>query len=213
MHSSNTVHDQFVLIMVVYALSILPQIKDTAEPSFLFDFALRVHDEAGLTPDLDLRTAVSSNIMAAAVSRAPLSGPFPTDRNKRGGSDWAKSTLAHAKVYVDACLDKFSNIVPLIFKRVAEVDALPAHHITTQAIEVAVPLLQRVAEYVQDHPDLHAAIRDGLGVCLHWSVSVAVKSFGASNTYRLEKRVRSFMMSVMTVPGGSELLLRRSVYN
>ncbi|THH20573.1 hypothetical protein EUX98_g8554 [Antrodiella citrinella] len=178
--------------------SILPRIEDAV---LLRDFATRVYDDPNLAKitSKTIQTEIASLIMSKALSL--------TSFTMKSGS--AKIGLELVKRYLEPCMSRFHNLLPVIFQKVASVTSLTSSEAHQQIYDVMIPLLEDVAQYVQSHPGAADSL-PSMVKYLNFTLGVFVKRVKAPLKYTTSRKSIWALVTAMTLPGGLETLVALS---
>lgn len=185
--------------------SIVPQIKDQAEHTFLQNLAFEVHEESHFKDPRDVKNQVVSEILTLAISQAPINEPLEPSHSRHGTCRF-NTNYEVAKSYLQSCLGTFDSLVGLIVDKVIDTRLFAAPEAERQTKEVMLPLLELIVEYMQKHPS--ASIPPGVDKLLRVTVDAYMKSIAACPEGIIEENVHELVRTI-TLPGGQELFMAR----
>ncbi|TCD65291.1 hypothetical protein EIP91_002853 [Steccherinum ochraceum] len=182
--------------------TVLTQIKQSACPLFLMNFAIKVLDEPMFSEDNDLRADVASSIMQYAISRAPL------NRAPKSPPSWIEPTRKNAnyktaRLFLQACLGKFDGLIHIICQKIADIFTAeyPEEERVGQVTDVMVPILHDTALYVRRNPKTAVP---NLQTYLCWVLKPYMNRLAKGPVSSMQDYVMPFV-TAMSLPGGFDI--------
>ena len=197
----------------------MPQIKECASPAFLRNLAVAAFCESDFSESPDVKMKVLSSIMSAAISRVSFNEPnkpasepvHPYCSSQHPATSSMNPNLLNAEAFLRACLGRFDDLAGVILNHVADISSLSAYDARKQVKEVMLPVLQIVAEHLQDNINPTILLPAGINELLRIAVTSYVKII-AEHPYEASRESIRALVWAVTLPGGAEFFATPYVY-